>query len=876
MEIAGELVFDQGLSDLTGFAQDGREFAVVGLIESDAAAFVDITDPANPVEVGRISGTPSTWRDLKYWNRHVYIGTEAQDGVKVISVDDPDNPVLVHTITDFTSSHNIHIDVDGYLYVVGATEHDIWIYELTDHPEAPVLVGTWDGEYLHDIEVYNNKIYGAGISSGQFYIIDVSDKTTPTTILSHYTGGVSTHDCAVTDDEQYLITADETSGGHIKIWNISDYDNINLVSEYMTHPEHSVHNVYVLPGTNLVIMSYYVDGTRVLDISDPANPVEVGYYDTSELSPLFNGNWGTYAYLPSGYIISSDRQNGLFIFSSPLSMNNIVFDGCPIAPTTPYITVSESFKDSIKIAWDALSEFSLDSTTTGYDFEGYRLYRSLDQGETWGEESNKIYDGDSVHVGWNPYVEFDLNSGINNNFTDAEVYPYFEYCYVVTSYDRGLSPGYMTPNGWIYENGYPSMESSFSNMVCLSPNAQDIYTPPSEILFKENEFNIGWAQITYSPNMVETDNSSLYKFEIKADVDSNSFQYSKIINPKLNIYEVNAEGVVLESLMSNFPIYSIDNDVAEENKWIDVLGMYIRVDNHLNSLPIPVYGPALDTIIWQTDPIYSYDELLSINLEYSNNVVTFDRRPFFDYLIEFGEPGLDTATQVAPPSGCSGNEANTLLPFRITNQTTGKKVFLKHIDKGINGESGTNEDMGYGDCEYTWNEKVKLDETGVDLSDSTGDYNNYNLSIDWIIQSEADYSNYPWAAGDSIIIISRKMLHDGDSWLINMDIFNEPPLGNSESAGFPENFKLSIPYPNPFNPVTTIDYSLSNVSDISLIIYDIMGRQVEILYEGIQYQGNYTISWDASNYSSGVYFIKVNVGDSQSPISQSQKVVLLK
>ena len=109
-----------------------------------------------------------------------------------------------------------------------------------------------------------------------------------------------------------------------------------------------------------------------------------------------------------------------------------------------------------------------------------------------------------------------------------------------------------------------------------------------------------------------------------------------------------------------------------------------------------------------------------------------------------------------------------------------------------------------------------------------------------------------------------------------MDIFNEHPLENSESAGFPENFKLSTPYPNPFNPVTTIDYSLSNVSDISLIIYDIMGRQVEILYNGIQYQGHYTISWDASNYSSGVYFIKMNVGDSQAFISNSQKLVLLK
>ena len=186
MDMVGFLDFGQNTSDITGFAQDNREFAVVGL--QDAAAFVDITDPSNPSELGRISGGTSIWRDLKYWNRHVYIGTEALDGVKVVSVDDPDNPSLVNTITDFTNSHNIHIDPDGYLYVVGASTNDIWIYDLT-FPANPQLVGTWNGEYLHDIEVYNNKIYGAAIYSGYFYIIDVSDKTNPTTIISYDTGG---------------------------------------------------------------------------------------------------------------------------------------------------------------------------------------------------------------------------------------------------------------------------------------------------------------------------------------------------------------------------------------------------------------------------------------------------------------------------------------------------------------------------------------------------------------------------------------------------------------------------------------------------------------------------------------------------------------
>ena len=59
----------------------------------------------------------------------------------------------------------------------------------------------------------------------------------------------------------------------------------------MIHSDHSMHNVYIRPETNLVIMSYYKDGTRILDISDPKNPVEVGYYDTSwGLSGLYDGN----------------------------------------------------------------------------------------------------------------------------------------------------------------------------------------------------------------------------------------------------------------------------------------------------------------------------------------------------------------------------------------------------------------------------------------------------------------------------------------------------------------------------------------------------------------------------------------------------------
>ena len=314
MQLLGYLPYNQSCSDITGFYQDGREFAVIGL--QNATSFVDITDPYNPYEIDQINGSNSIWRDLKYWDRHVYIGTEANDGIKVVSVDDPDNPVVVNTITDVDNSHNIHVDLDGYLYIVGADTYDVWIYSLDD-PANPQLVGNWTTEYCHDIEVYNDKLYCAAIYTGNFYIVDVSDKTNPVTVASHFTGtsGISTHDVAVTEDENYLFTGDENLSGHIKVWDISNYNNINLVDEYQTPngQQHTSHNLYVRPGADQLIISYYADGTRVLDISDPTNLTEIAFYDMSDTEGLYVSNWGTYAYLPSGYIISSDIEQGLYI-----------------------------------------------------------------------------------------------------------------------------------------------------------------------------------------------------------------------------------------------------------------------------------------------------------------------------------------------------------------------------------------------------------------------------------------------------------------------------------------------------------------------------------------------------------------------------------
>ncbi|MCH8303842.1 MAG: T9SS type A sorting domain-containing protein [Candidatus Marinimicrobia bacterium] len=86
-------------------------------------------------------------------------------------------------------------------------------------------------------------------------------------------------------------------------------------------------------------------------------------------------------------------------------------------------------------------------------------------------------------------------------------------------------------------------------------------------------------------------------------------------------------------------------------------------------------------------------------------------------------------------------------------------------------------------------------------------------------------------------------------------------------------------YPNPFNPTTILEYSLSQQADVSLIVYNLLGEEVARLVEGAHQAGNYKISWDASNISSGIYFYRLQVrqtGGRASDFIETKKMLLLK
>ena len=99
------------------------------------------------------------------------------------------------------------------------------------------------------------------------------------------------HTVWTTEDGNYLMTAEETSRRTIKIWDISDFEDVELVGEYLGASK-LAHNIHI--KGNFAFVSHYSAGAIVIDISDPANPIEVANYDTYTPSDesTYLGAWG--------------------------------------------------------------------------------------------------------------------------------------------------------------------------------------------------------------------------------------------------------------------------------------------------------------------------------------------------------------------------------------------------------------------------------------------------------------------------------------------------------------------------------------------------------------------------------------------------------
>jgi choice-of-anchor B domain-containing protein len=316
-------------NDIWGYADcDGREYAIMG--SARFIHFFDVTDPAAIREVGRFPGTVnSIWRDFKTYGHYAYaVADQGTDGLMVFDLSGlPDTVVLANQITDvFLRAHNLYIDQPyGRLYLAGANTrtNGTIILDLAADPVAPPVLADvpLPGGYIHDIHVRDNIGYCSHGFNG-LYIYDLTQPEDLVTlgIYDTYPEQGYNHSSWLTEDGTKLVFADETHGRSLKLVDVSDPENVTLLSLFKSQllgpdfPNSIVHNPFV--RGDYAFLSYYHDGVQVYDLSDPLNVERAAYYDTypqAENYNGFNGCWGVYPFFPSGNIIASDMTNGLFV-----------------------------------------------------------------------------------------------------------------------------------------------------------------------------------------------------------------------------------------------------------------------------------------------------------------------------------------------------------------------------------------------------------------------------------------------------------------------------------------------------------------------------------------------------------------------------------
>lgn len=304
-------------NDIWGYTDgEGGEYAILGV--ETGTSIIDVTNPSEPEEVAFISGANSTWRDMKVHDNYAYIVTEGSGpgtGLQIIDLSElPEDANLVNTTTEyFTTAHNIFID-DGYAFVVGGSgEGGIHILDLSN-PEQPERTALYTASgYVHDLYVWNDTLVACAADT--YDLVDISDKSNPVIISqSPVLPGIYAHSGWMTEDKQYFLATEEFNQRDLTVWDLSDRETWNLVIDKWDLPGDSpIHNLFI--KGDYAHISYYKAGYVVLDISDPENPLLLGQYNTHQSSTgNYAGAWGCYPYLPSGNVLISDMQKGLYIF----------------------------------------------------------------------------------------------------------------------------------------------------------------------------------------------------------------------------------------------------------------------------------------------------------------------------------------------------------------------------------------------------------------------------------------------------------------------------------------------------------------------------------------------------------------------------------
>lgn len=334
--LVGSNAYDNTYNEIWGVAVNGKEYAIIG--STFGTHFIDITDPTKPTEAhvieGGTAGPVIIHRDYHDHNGFLYAVADegSQSTLQILDLSFlPDSVPVVYDSKEYIRrSHNIFIDSSSSILYSCISDGDLVnqralrLFDISN-PYQPTIISdfsTIDGFFtsqVHDAFVIQDTAY---LNCGPFGFVmaDFSDPVNPISLASltpfDYPQSGYNHSGWLSEDRKTYYMADEDWDMDIKVIDVTQLPELPVVDtiDAGTENRFSIPHNQVVSG-NYLYSSYYYDGLQVWDIADPKNITRVMHFPTSKIEPRDNyeGAWGVYPFLPSGNILISDMQEGLFI-----------------------------------------------------------------------------------------------------------------------------------------------------------------------------------------------------------------------------------------------------------------------------------------------------------------------------------------------------------------------------------------------------------------------------------------------------------------------------------------------------------------------------------------------------------------------------------
>ena len=400
---------------------DNREYAVVGL--RNGTAIVDVTDAVNPREVITIPGNASPWREVKVyqvndgvrWRAYAYVTTEAlNSGLQIIDMSGlPTTAAPASPNFDTSSQHTLYVSNIEYagntalpgatpvLFVAGSNiAGGLWRAYSLANPAAPQFINSASSPgYMHDstsllvtdaraalCALHNPCEVLVDFNVDQVQLWDVTNKFQPVLLgTATNPGNRYIHSGWPTANGSHVIFHDELEEIQLGLpTRLYTMDLANLgaptVQVSYTGPTTTTdHNGYIR-GTNYYL-SHYRRGVVVFDAANPNALVEIAHFD-NYLAPSTNsagtdGTWGVYPFLPSGNLLVSDIENGLFVLRDQTrnldsSSGRLGFAGPSVASAENAATISVRVQRTLGRAGAVSVQYATSggSATEGLDYTG--------------------------------------------------------------------------------------------------------------------------------------------------------------------------------------------------------------------------------------------------------------------------------------------------------------------------------------------------------------------------------------------------------------------------------------------------------------------------------------------------------------------------